>query len=308
MPSRILGVGTVTIDNFLFVEQYPEPDQKQMILEERRSLGGLVGTALAAASSLGGRCSFWGAVGGDPDSREIIRGLRNFGIECNLPAVESTISMVHSYIIVDRSCQTRTILYSDPQALFPAGDHFDEANLDGMDALLVDQSGLSAARCAKRRGVPVIADMDWTGRSDQWEFMELADHLLLSSGFAGAVTKLEKPVDIVRSLHGTSDRVCTAVTSGCEGCFFLSRTEGHRVQHIPVFEVPVAETTGCGDVFHGAYAYAQTLDYSARDSLVFGSAAAALYASRPSGWRYLPKRTEVEDLIRRQPIDIGPVG
>ena len=59
------------------------------------------------------------------------------------------------------------------------------------------------------------------------------------------------------------------------------------------------ETTGCGDVFHGACARALSAGSSVEDSLGYASAAVALYAARPSGWEHLPTAAEVEELFRK---------
>ncbi len=68
----------------------------------------------------------------------------------------------------------------------------------------------------------------------------------------------------------------------------------------PVMEV--VETTGCGDVFHGAYAAALAHDSNVAECLRFATAAAAVYASRPGGWQHLPKAGDVLKMLEQVTI------
>jgi sulfofructose kinase len=70
------------------------------------------------------------------------------------------------------------------------------------------------------------------------------------------------------------------------------------VRHIPAQRVETMETTGCGDVFHGAYAASLARGADVESALRFASTSAAVYASRPTGWEYLPSAAEVEQLIK----------
>ena len=64
-----------------------------------------------------------------------------------------------------------------------------------------------------------------------------------------------------------------------------------------MFDVEVIDTTGCGDVFHGAYAAAlaegKTLEVCVREA----SASAALKATRFGGQAGCPDRAAIERLI-----------
>lgn len=58
----------------------------------------------------------------------------------------------------------------------------------------------------------------------------------------------------------------------------------------------VVDTTGCGDVFHGAYAAAFTRGLPAQARIRY-AAAAALKATRPGPQSGIPTRAEVEALL-----------
>ena len=65
----------------------------------------------------------------------------------------------------------------------------------------------------------------------------------------------------------------------------------------PAFGVDVVDTTGCGDVFHGAFALCRARGMPLPDAVRFASAAAALKTRRMGGRAGIPTRAEVEALL-----------
>jgi ribokinase len=67
--------------------------------------------------------------------------------------------------------------------------------------------------------------------------------------------------------------------------------------NVPAFHVEVVDTTGCGDVFHGAYCYALARGLPLMKRLRIASAAAALKATQRGGQAGSPKIEQVEHLL-----------
>jgi sugar/nucleoside kinase (ribokinase family) len=70
-----------------------------------------------------------------------------------------------------------------------------------------------------------------------------------------------------------------------------------RVAHQPAFPVAVVDTTGCGDVFHGAYAAGLVRGLGVMERVRLAAAAAALKATRPGGQAGAPTLAEVEQFL-----------
>ncbi len=123
--------------------------------------------------------------------------------------------------------------------------------------LFVDHYGVEgmtrAARIARTAGLPVVADLERDEFPGFDGLLELVDHLIVSRAFAARRTGRDDPAAAVRRL-GSPGRCVVVVTCGDEGCWY--REEGSDAVHQPAYRVPVVDTTGCGDVFHGAYAAA----------------------------------------------------
>jgi sugar/nucleoside kinase (ribokinase family) len=168
----------------------------------------------------------------------------------------------------------------------------------GTRVLLTDQfnpdATIEAARLARHVGAAVVMDIEWSEAPGIDEMMSLADHLVVPRDFA-ACTGMPTPSRAAEELHRRNPRACTAVTCGPEGCYYVLASE--TAQHLPAPRVASLETTGCGDVFHGAYAAALSSGKDILGCLRFASAAAAVFATRPSGWQYLPTSAEVNHLV-----------
>jgi sugar/nucleoside kinase (ribokinase family) len=296
----VLGLGCVAVDDLLYVEHYPLADAKVPVRRRDRQCGGLTATALVAAARLGARAAFAGVLGQDDDSRFVMDCLRREGIDLSHLVVRAGIRPIHSTIIVDETRRTRTILHDLTGASGADPELPPDEVIRATRVLLVDQFGVEgmtrAARIARAAGIPVVADFergDWPGFA---ELLALVDHLLVSRHFAVRQTGITEPTAALRALW-TDARQVVVVTGGEEGCWYLSAAEPGRLQHQPAFAVATVDTTGCGDVFHGAYAaaLAQGLDLPARIRLA--SAAAALKTLQPGGQAGIPSRVRLEAFL-----------
>jgi hypothetical protein len=90
------------------------------------------------------------------------------------------------------------------------------------------------------------------------------------------------------------------VTGGDRGCWYAEGAGA--VHHVPAFEVAVVDTTGCGDVFHGAYAACIARGEPVRQAIRVAAAAAALKATRPGGRAGIPTRPAVDAFLAARPV------
>lgn len=303
-PFDILGLGCVAVDDLLYVDAYPPADAKARVQGRDRQCGGLTATALVAAARLGARCAYGGTLGDDESSRFVIDRLQQEQIDVQHLQRRADARPIRSVIVVAQDPPTRTIFYDLEGAKPTTPDWPPETLIRAARVLFVDHFGvegmLRAARLAMAAGIPVVADFESCLPGPEFrELVNLVNHPVLSVDFARRWTGRERPAEAALALWAPG-RDTVVVTCGAEGCWYVSSAEPTEARHQAAFPVQVVDTTGCGDVFHGAYAagLAQGLDLSSR--LQLAAATAALKATRPGGQTGIPLRPAVEAFLRER--------
>ena len=296
----ILGLGCVAVDDLLYVASYPSADCKVPIRRQERQCGGLAATAMVAAARLGAKCAYAGTLGDDELSRFVFQRLTEEGVDTSLIRQRADAKPIHSHIVVDESTQTRTIFY-DLEGVYGAEPGWpDAAVIRSARALFVDHFGMEgmiwAAQVAREAEIPVIADLENDSMPQFSQLLALVDHLIVSLEFAKKVTGEAEPAIGARKLW-RDDRQTVVVTCGAEGCWYVDAASVSRPCHQPAYRVQVVDTTGCGDVFHGAYAAALVRGLGLPERIRFASAAAALKATQFGGQAGIPSRAAVEAFL-----------
>lgn len=303
-PSRydILGFGAVAVDELLYVEEYPPAERKVRVHKQLRQCGGLTGTALVAAARLGARCAYVGVLGGDELSRFVVDSLQRERIDLGHRVSRAEARPAHSTIIVDETHKTRTIFANVGEAMGADPLRPDAELIRSARVLLVDHHGLEgtlrAVRIARDAGVQVVADFERNPGPPFPLLLTMVDHLVISERFARELTgDLLSPVEqLLPNLWSPARRV-VVVTCGADGGWYQVDGPTGDLGRYPAFPVEVVDTTGCGDVFHGAYAVGVAEGQEVARSVRFASAVAALKATQRGGQAGCPTRTVVEAFL-----------
>jgi sugar/nucleoside kinase (ribokinase family) len=298
----VLGLGIVAVDDLFYVTRFPEPDTKRPMLAERRQGGGLTGTALVAAARLGARAAYCGVMGEDDLAAFTLAELERAGVDCSAVARRPGARPIHAVIIVEQATGQRTILYTHEGFVTPTPDDISEELIAGCRVLMMDgyagEGGVRAAQIARRLGIPFVADIERLEEPTTLALFELADHLIIGAETAAAATGAHDPA-VATAILARSGRACCAVTAGALGCWYATAGGGFNpsVRHFPAFSVNVVDTTGCGDVFHGAYAAALARGERIERAVQIATAAAGMKATQPGGRAGIPSRAAVEAFL-----------
>jgi sugar/nucleoside kinase (ribokinase family) len=298
IPPRILCIGMPVRDLTFRIEELPARGFKVNASHFDEICGGNALNAAIGIVRLGGRASICGPMGDarETSSRYIFDKLAQEGIDTqdivHMPGLVTPISN----IMIDPSGERTIVTFRDPELW--------KVHLPDTDKLLEDCSAiLTENRCAefctdlcaeaRRRGIPVIVDVDRT-MSQREGLLTASSHLVFSSealqataGVADDGAALQKMAKLTSSF--------LAGTRGPKGTIWLD--EHQRLQETPAFPVHTVDTLGAGDVFHGAFALAITEQQDLRGALRFASAAAALKCTRFGGAFAAPQRAEVEEFL-----------
>jgi sulfofructose kinase len=272
----VVGVGLNATDTLLVVPHFPAYAGKVPFIEEMLSPGGQIASAMVTCARLGLRTKYIGSVGDDERGRIQMESLRGSGINLDHVQVRKGCANQSAYIIIDRTTGERTVLWRRPESLRVTPEeilpeHITCARLlhiDGHDTPAVER----AARIAKEAGMPVTVDVDTIYHGFD-RVLPYVDYLVASSDFPVQWTNESDPFKALEMIQKEYDLRVAAMTLGAHGA--LALCDGKFV-YSPAFVVNCVDTTGAGDVFHGAFCYAVLRDMPMRDALDFSNAMAAL--------------------------------
>ncbi len=295
----VVGLGCSCFDWLGVVPRLPGPDEEIHMLETKQQGGGEVATALVALARLGVSVAYVGKVGDDPFGDFIRKEFDRYGVDIRHLIVEPGAVSQASVVLVDKPSGKRTIVACVPTftevrpAQLPPGfiEQARYLHLDGVHRA----AALEAARRARRAGVTVVLDADVSALDDDIpELIRQTDLLIPSQTFArsfAGTDDVDRAIDRLRA-YGPSVVLVTLGDQGSRGY-----AEGRRF-HVPAFPVEVVDTTGAGDVFHGALLYGMLQSWALEKSVEFASAVAAIKCTRLGGRTGIPNRQEAIQFLK----------
>lgn len=298
MPTfDVCACGGVCWDFVGIVEEYPDLDEKAHLTELIQMGGGLSGTAMAAVAALGGKAKLFGRMGDDEFGRNILAACELEGVDASGLQVLPGITSQFAFCIAHRPTGRRTIYWRPGSYERMIEGELDLAAATDCRALLVDhhhiRAAAEAAAYARAQGIPVVGDIE-RAQPGAEEFLAAVTHPIVPRRFLREFTGESDVTAGVRRLQEQGVGL-VIVTAGEEG---VTAFVGDEQLHQPAFHVaPVVDTTGAGDVFHGAFAYGLALGYGLAENLRFAGAAAALSCRALGGRGALPTMAEVQALL-----------
>jgi sulfofructose kinase len=293
---RVLCAGSITHDHVYTIPERLVVGSKHRATSRFVIGGGVAANAAVAIARLGGRATLLGAVGADEVGDIVLDELRAERVDVNHIRRLAATATPESVVIVQPD-GSRTIVAHASIDLgqlavpgLPSGE---------LSAVLVDARWPEATRAALDRargsGVPGVVDVDRLPTDTT--LLDLASHLVFSES---AMTEFSGSDDVEVGLRTVAAdvRAEVSVTLGERGVTWL---EGDEIRHLDGFPVDAVDTTGAGDVFHGAFALALAEGSGTLAAFGFASAAAALKCSRPGARAGIPDRATVDEFLRSHP-------
>ncbi|MCW8086675.1 PfkB family carbohydrate kinase [Sabulicella glaciei] len=293
---RVICLGSAVTDHVFRVDEVPTAPAKARAGDYRAMIGGMAANAAIAVARLGGRAALWGRLGDDPNGEAAREALEAEGVDVSalrlFPDARSPVSAV----IVDRFGERVTLgwrgenLPTDPGSLplealaeaqaLHCDPRWPEAAARALDA--AGERGLSSVLDGERGETRILRDL-----------APRATHAVFSAPGLGNYAPGLRPAEALRRAAGEGRTILAAVTRGEKPTLWLLRGE-ETMREMPIFPVQATNTTGAGDVFHGALALALAEGQEPEAALRFASAAGALRARDGE----TPHRPALEAMLR----------
>jgi len=295
----VVGVGINATDTIIRLPHFPAPDSKVEIISAEVKAGGQVASAMVACRRWGLLPRYVGKIGDDAAGEFQKAEMVREGVEAHWITAQGCNSQT-AFILVDDHSGERTVLWNRDTriALVPAD--LRRAWISGARALLVDghdtAAATLAARWASAERIPVVGDFD--NRYPGVEaLLELTDYPVTSKEFPERLTGVK---DLLKSLPKIfADFKCHLIAATL-GPLGVLAWDGSRFFLSPGFRVEAIDTTGAGDIFHGAFVYGLIHGWDIKEILEFSCAAAALNCLAPGARGGIATLAEINALRSRQ--------
>jgi len=294
----VVGLGLNAMDTICTIDRFPQSNTKTGIRSVRREPGGQVATAMATCVRLGLTTRYIGSVGNDDLGKAQIESLQRAGLDTEFVRVVGGATTQFAVILLEEGIGERTILWHHDSALnYPANGLQREMitsgrilHLDGCDS----EAALQAARWAREAGIPVVIDIDELYDDSTEELLRNVDYLIAAEEFGQRVFGDLAPNEAARALADRYGCRVVGLTLGDRGVVLM---ENGRLVRSPSFKVPVADTTGAGDVFHGAFIYGLLQKWELEEIARFANAAAALKCTQIGARRGIPTIDQIRAML-----------
>ena len=311
------------LDCLLRVSTTEDLNQEPEILEWSVQGGGKVATAMVAASLLGATTSILTMVGDDEAGDYVISDFERYGVNISRAVTQERGKTNIYFILVDsrsgvgkwvkpdvirdwglpqpiaRAIEWAETPQSRPFRTFTSDElHFvTQGKILHVDGFLRGDC-LKATRIAQHAGVPTCYDM--YSHPDIVDLLANITYCIPSRKAAMNFTGVTDPKGMCETLLRYGPQVA-GVTLGEEGSVFMSATE-YVVRG--AFKVPVVDTTGAGDVFHGAFCYGVANRWQLVRTIEFSSAVSALKCTKLGGRAGIPTYALVDKFLEENVEEI----
>lgn len=292
------GIGICPLDHLVLVKRFPRPDTKSTAVLSEVQSGGPTSTAMTVLSRFGRKTALISSTGEDYNAIHVLDEFKKEKI--NLDGVRKIKGLPHpvAYIWISGKNAHRTLVLTEKLPVMKKLTTKQRGLILNSKMILIDgtepEVGLEAAVLAKKNGIPVMLDAG-SMREATRELLNLCDYIIGSQAFAQQFGK--SPRGSIMAFLDKGAKIA-GITSGTRGALI---SDGSETIHQKAFKVNAIDTTGAGDVFHGAFLEGLLQKWDLRKTTEFATAAAALKCRKLGGKKGIPDFSEVNKFLKKSP-------
>lgn len=282
IAPRIAVVGSINTDIFIDVAALPRPHETIMTRGLRRGIGGKGLNQAMAARRMGSRVCMIGAVGNDAEGAAACGHLVAAGINTlHIDGVAAPTGTAHIMVAAD-GANVIAVTAGANALVTPALVEAAETSIATAGLLMVQleiplDAIEAALRVARRHNVRTLLNPAPADRA-ALSLLPLVDLVTPNETELATLTGTDDVAAGLKALVAAGAGTAL-VTLGGDGSAALI---GDELVRQPVFPASVVDTTGAGDAYNGALAYALALGEPLPAAMRLAAAAGALAVSRAS--------------------------
>lgn len=293
---NILCVGHITYDTTFPTDSFPKENTKVRYHEKTECAGGPAAVAAFLLGKWRQDVSIAGLLGNDEYGRKIKNEFSLNRVNTKYLVLDEQIDTSHSLILANRTNGSRTILMYVPKYanLKPFNPN------EKPDIILMDGSEYEASKELLKKYPDAITVID--ADRDKKEVIELAKevkYLVCSQSFAEKVTGIKidfnNKLTLVQNYNKMESMFKNNIVITLEANGLLYKYN-NQIKIMPSVKVKTVDSTGAGDIFHGAFVYGIANKFEYEKTLKFASLAAALSVTRVGSYKSIPTLEEMNDV------------
>lgn len=292
---KAVCVGHSTYDITIPMDHYPIENTKYRISNKIECGGGPASNGAYLLAKWGIDTTIASVVGDDYYGEKVIEDFQKIGANCKYIEKKENHSTSSSYIIANTSNGSRTILSAKKDPIRKLSQEVKEQ----ADLILIDGEHPETAKEVLENNKDAISVLDAGRLNDDTKILgKMVTYLVCSHDFAEEFTKKKTDIRDFNTLIEIYDalkkyfKTNIIITLEANGSF--TEIDG-KYKIIPSIVVKALDSTGAGDIFHGAFAYFIAKGYPLEEAIKYASITGAISVTRIGSRFSIPSLEEVID-------------
>lgn len=290
---KILCIGNCTYDITFIVNSFIKENTKNSVLKKIECGGGSTANAATLLGSWGMNVYFAGIIGNDYYGKKIKNEFDKYNVNTKYLQVSNEFNTKVSNIIVNNENASRTILSYKPTNM-----KMKDFNLDfEPDIILIDGQEYEISKKILKKYTNAISIIDASIFNEKIiELASLTDFLICSLDFAEKVTNIKFDINNVQTISSIYTKLKTIfnnkiiITLEENGALY---EKDKKIKIMKSISVNAIDTTGAGDIFHGAFIYAIINKMNLENAIKLSNITSGLSTERYGGRLSIPSKEEV---------------
>lgn len=287
---KILCLGHATYDITLPLDEYPIENTKNRVQERIECGGGPASTAAYLLGKWGANVYFAGIVGNDFYGHKIKEEFESANVNTTYLELRNNHSTTSSFVLANKQNGSRTTFAYKPKKV-----EMNKFELDfDPDVILIDGQEYEMSKYLLNKYPNSLTIID-AGRdtSEVIELCKMVKWVACSKDFAEKVTNMEINYDNFETLKNIYSKLKelfqneVVITLEDNGCLY-------NYEIIKSVKLKSIDSTGAGDIFHGALTYYLANGYDPKFALQLANYAGAISVSRVGTRNSIPLKEEME--------------
>ncbi|MGY0694221.1 ribokinase [Virgibacillus sp. FSP13] len=285
----ITVVGSINMDLIIKVKDVPALGETILGQEFATSPGGKGANQAVAAARLGADVQMVACVGDDVFGRELKTHLHNENINvANVRSLPSTSTGVANVILTNNDNRIIVIPGANYElkkdTIVGLKDTISHSKMVVLQLEILPETVRTVVELCNEKNVPIILNPAPAEHFDK-QFISQINYLTPNESECRQIFGM----DMEDALEMYPNQLI--VTLGKDGAQYY---DGKAHVKVPGFPIKALDTTGAGDTFNGALAYALVNQYDLNEAVLFANAAASLSVEKQGAQSGMPGKEDVE--------------